>query len=75
MLRRRELADRSFTMHPRELLVGTDHIASITDGELRRAGRVETWGTVWLYKVRVGRIAEGRLLPFDPRTFDRIWSP
>jgi ketosteroid isomerase-like protein len=74
MLRRRELADRTFTMHPRELLVGIDHIASITDGEVRRAGLLETWGTVGLYKVRAGKIAECRLLPFDPGTFDRIWG-
>lgn len=74
MLRRRELAERTFTMHPRELLVGSDHIASITDGEMRRAGRVETWGTVGLYRVRAGKIAEARLLPFDPLAFDRLWS-
>jgi ketosteroid isomerase-like protein len=74
MLRRRELADRTFNMHPRELLVGSDHIASITDGEMRRDGRVQTWGTVGLYRVRDGKIAEARLLPFDPPAFDRIWS-
>jgi uncharacterized protein len=74
MLRRRELAERTFTMHPRELLVGSDHIASITDGEMRHAGGVETWRTVGLYRVRDGKIAEARLLPFDAQAFDRIWS-
>lgn len=74
MTRRRDLAERSFTMHPQELLVGTDHVASITDGEVRRHGRVETWSTVGLYAIEAGKVTECRLLPFDQRQFDRIWS-
>ncbi len=74
MARRRDLAARTFRMHPRELLIGPQHIAVITDGEVQRDGAVETWSTVGLYRIRTGRIAECHLLPFDQRAFDRIWS-
>jgi uncharacterized protein len=73
MARRRDLADQTFTMHPLELLVGEHHAASITAGEARREGRVQTWLTVGLYRIRDGRVLECRLLPFDQEQFDRIW--
>lgn len=75
MARRRDLADRTFTMHPRELLVGEDHVASLTDGEVRRGGRVERWSTIGLYRIAEGRVAECHLIPLDQSRFDRIWSP
>jgi hypothetical protein len=56
--RRRDLAGRSFRLHPGELLVG----------EERR------WSTVGLYRLRDGRIAACWLLPLDPAAFDEIWA-
>jgi YbgC/YbaW family acyl-CoA thioester hydrolase len=74
MAARRELAARTFTMHPRELLVGDHHVASLTDGTLERDGRRYAWSTVGLYRVEGDRIAECHLIPFDQEDFDRAWS-
>ena len=73
--RRRDLAGRTFRMQRRDVLVGDgDRIAALTDG-LATIGDVERrWSTVGLYDVVGGRIAACRLLPFDQRAFDAIWS-
>jgi SAM-dependent methyltransferase/ketosteroid isomerase-like protein len=73
--RRRELASRTFRMHPAELLSGPgEHAAMITHGEVRIDGAVRRWSTVGLYRLRGDRVAECRLLPFDQAEFDRIWT-
>jgi acyl-CoA thioesterase FadM/ketosteroid isomerase-like protein len=71
---RRELASGTFTMHPRELLVGDHHVASLTDGTLEHDGRSYSWSTVGLYRVEDDRVAECHLIPFDQADFDRAWS-
>lgn len=74
-VRRRELAARSFRMHPGELLVGDgDYIAALTDGTATIAGELHHWSTVGLYRLEGSRIAEAWLLPLDPERFDRIWT-
>jgi ketosteroid isomerase-like protein len=73
--RRRDHAARSFRMHPGEVLVGDgDHVAVLTDGTARIAGREERWSTVGLYRIADGRIAACRLLALDAAAFDRIWA-
>ena len=73
--RRRDLAARTFRMHPGELLVGDgEHVAMLTDGTATIAGDEHRWSTVGLYRFRDGRIAACWLLPLDPAAFDRIWS-
>ena len=73
--RRRDLASRTFRMHPAELLTGSgEHAAMITHGEATIGGREHRWSTVGLYRLRGDRVAECRLLPFDQAEFDRIWS-
>jgi uncharacterized protein len=75
MLRRRELADRTFRMHPRELLVGEgEHFAALTDGSAVIAGRRREWSTIGVYRLRGARLAECWLVPFDQAEFDSIWS-
>ena len=61
-------------MHPRELLIGEHHVASITDGEITRDGSTERWSTVGLYKIAAMKIAECHMIPFDQAEFDRIWA-
>jgi uncharacterized protein len=74
MTARRRLANATFRLHPGELLVGSDdHIASLTDGTAVVDGTERRWSTVGLYRIRAGRIAECRLLPFDAEAFDEIW--
>jgi len=73
--RRRDLADRSFRMHPGDLLVGEgDHVAVLTDGTATIDGVERRWSTVGLYRLRGERVAACRLLPLDAAAFDAIWS-
>jgi hypothetical protein len=61
-------------MHPGEVLVGTDHVAVLTDGSATIGGREHRWSTVGLYRLRGDRIAACRLLPLDPDAFDAAWA-
>jgi ketosteroid isomerase-like protein len=73
--RRRDLASRTFRMHPGEVLVGDgEHVAVLTDGTAVLDGEERRWSTVGLYRCCDGRIAACSLLPLDPEAFDRIWS-
>ena len=73
--RRRDLASRTFRLHPGEVLIGDrDHVAVLTDGTAVLGGEERRWSTVGLYRFRSGRIAECWLLPLDQKEFDQIWS-
>jgi YbgC/YbaW family acyl-CoA thioester hydrolase len=73
--RRRDLAGRTFQMTGREVLTGDEGwIASVTDGRAHIDGQDVTWSTVGLYRLRDGRIAASRLLPFDAAAFDAVWA-
>ena len=72
--RRRDLADRTFRMHPGEVLTGAgDHVAVLTDGSAVIDGSERRWSTVGLYRVRGDQIAACWLLPLDADAFDEIW--
>jgi ketosteroid isomerase-like protein len=73
--RRRDLAARSFRMHPGDLLTGdSDRVAVLTDGTATIGGVEHRWSTVGLYRLREGRVAACWLLPLDQAAFDAIWS-
>jgi ketosteroid isomerase-like protein len=73
--RRRDLADRTFQMKRRDVLVGEgDRVAALTDGSVTIRGVDHSWSTVGLYEVVDGQIAACWLLPLDQRAFDAIWS-
>jgi ketosteroid isomerase-like protein len=73
--RRRDLAARSFRMHPGDLLTGEgDRVAVLTDGTATIGGAERRWSTVGLYELRDGCVAACWLLPLDPMAFDAIWS-
>jgi ketosteroid isomerase-like protein len=75
MARRRDLADRTFRMHPRDVLTGDgDRVAALTDGEAVIAGRRWTWSTVGLYEFRGDLLAACWLLALDQAAFDRVWA-
>ena len=75
MVRRRDLADGTFRMRRRELMVGEgEHFAALTDGIATIDGRRREWSTVGLYRLRAELLAECRLLPFDQAQFDEIWG-
>jgi ketosteroid isomerase-like protein len=73
--RRRDLARRTFRMHPGEILTGAgDHVAVLTDGTAVIDGAEHRWSTVGLYRFRGDLVAACWLLPLDPAAFDRIWA-
>lgn len=72
--RRRELADRSFRLHAREILVGEGELlAALTDGTALLGGVEHRWSTIGLYRFRDELVSSCRLVPFDQAEFDRIW--
>jgi ketosteroid isomerase-like protein len=72
--RRRDLADRTFRMHPGDVLVGEgNHVAVLTDGTATIGGVQRRWSTVGLYRLRGERVAACWLLPLDAAAFDAIW--
>lgn len=73
--RRRDLADHTFQMKRRDVLVGDgDHLAALTDGFATIRGIDYRWSTVGLYEVIDRQIAACWLLPLDQRAFDAIWT-
>lgn len=73
--RRRDLADHTFQMKRRDVLVGDgDRVAALTDGFATIRGVDHRWSTVGLYDIVGRQIAACWLLPLDPRAFDAIWS-
>ena len=73
--RRRNLAARTFRMHPGDLLTGDgDHVAVLTDGTATIGCIERRWSTVGLYRLHLGRVAACWLLPLDQGAFDAIWS-
>ena len=73
--RRRDVADRTFRMTRRDVLVGDgDRIAALTDGSATIRGIDHRWSTVGLYDVMDQRITACWLLPLDHGAFDAIWS-
>jgi ketosteroid isomerase-like protein len=72
---RRDLADRTFQMKRRDVLVGDgDRVAALTDGFATIRDVDHHWSTVGLYQVTDQQIAACWLLPLDQRAFDAIWS-
>jgi ketosteroid isomerase-like protein len=75
MARRCDLADRTFRMHPRDVLTGDgDAVAALTDGEAVIDGRRWTWSTVGLYRFHGYLLGACRLLALAQAAFDRVWA-
>jgi uncharacterized protein len=72
--RRRALASATFRVHVRAVLASGDLVAQLAGGTAELGGREVAWETVGVFQVRDGRIAEGRLVPFDQYLFDEVWS-
>jgi hypothetical protein len=73
--RRRDLADHTFQMKQRDVLVGDgDHLAALTDDFATIRNVDHRWSTVGLYNVIDQHITACRLLPLDQHAFDAIWA-
>ena len=73
--RRRALARATFQVQVRAVASSGDLVFQLAGGTAELGGRQVTWETVGVFRVRDGRIAEGRLIPFDQYLFDELWSP
>jgi hypothetical protein len=49
-------------------------VVQLAGGTAELGGREVAWETVGVFSVRDGRIAEGRLVPFDLYLFDEVWA-
>jgi ketosteroid isomerase-like protein len=72
--RRRGLARATFKIHVHDELTSGDLVIHLAGGTAQLGGHEVEWETVGIYRVRDGRIAEGRLVPFDQYLFDELWS-
>jgi len=73
--RRRDLADHTFQMKRRDVLVGDgDRLAALTDGFATIRNVNHHWSTVGLYDVIDRQITACWLLPLDQHAFDAIWA-
>jgi len=51
-----------------------DLVIQLAGGTAELGGREVAWETVGIFIVRDGKLAEGRLVPFDQYLFDAVWS-
>jgi ketosteroid isomerase-like protein len=72
--RRRALARATFRVNVRAVLARDDLVIQLAGGTAELGGSEVAWETVGVFRVREGRIAEGRLVPFDQYLFDEVWS-
>jgi ketosteroid isomerase-like protein len=72
--RRRALARATFRVHVHEVLASGDVVIQLAGGTAELGGGEVAWETVGVFRVREGKIAEGRLVPFDQYLFDEVWS-
>ncbi len=73
--RRRDLADHTFQMERRDILVGDgNRVAALTDGFATIRNADHRWSTVGLYEFAGQLITACWLLPLDQHAFDTIWA-
>jgi uncharacterized protein len=72
--RRRELANATFRIDVRGVLADDERAVILAGGEVEYGGEMLSWGTVAIFRVVEGRIAECWMVPHDQDAFDEIWS-
>jgi ketosteroid isomerase-like protein len=72
--RRRELANATFRIDVRGALSDDERTIILAGGEVEYDGETFAWGTVGIFRISDGAIAECWVVPYDQRSFDRIWS-
>jgi uncharacterized protein len=71
--RRRKLARGSFRIVVRGVLADDERAVILAGGEVQHDGESFTWGTVAVFRIAEGKIAECWVHPYDQYAFDRIW--
>ena len=72
--RRRELADATFRIDVRGVLADDQRVVILAAGKVESGGETLGWGTVSIFRIAEGRLAECWVLPHDQHSFDEIWS-
>jgi ketosteroid isomerase-like protein len=72
--RRRALARATFRVHVHDVLSSGDLVIQLAGGTAELGGSEVRWETAGVFRIRDGKIAEGRLVPFDQYLFDELWS-
>jgi uncharacterized protein len=72
--RRRTLARATFRIDVRGVLADDERAVILAGGEVELDGETFTWGTVGIFRLGEGRIAECWVVPYDQQAFDEIWS-
>ena len=72
--RRRELAEATFRIDVRGVLADDERTVILAGGRVENNGQSYAWGTVGIFRIVAGRIAECWVLPHDQDAFDEIWS-
>lgn len=72
--RRRELARATFRIDVRGVIADQERAVILAGGEVELAGERLAWGTVGIFRIARGKIAECWVIPNDQDAFDRIWS-
>jgi ketosteroid isomerase-like protein len=72
--RRRELANATFRIDVRGVLADDERTVILAGGEVEHDGETFAWGTVGIFRIADGAIAECWVVPYDQLAFDSIWT-
>lgn len=72
--RRHELARATFQIDVRGVLADDERAVILAAGEVQHGGETFAWGTVAIFRIADGRIAECWVVPHNQHVFDDIWS-
>ncbi len=72
--RRRKLANATFRIDVRGVLCDDQRTVILAGGEVEHGGETFAWGTVGIFRIAAGRIAECWVVPYDQDAFDEIWA-
>ena len=72
--RRRELAEGTFRIDVRGVLADDERAVILAAGEVQSGNETLSWGTVGIFRLDDGKIAECWVVPYDQRSFDVVWS-
>jgi ketosteroid isomerase-like protein len=72
--RRRDLANATFRIDVRGALADDERTVILAGGRVEYDGESFAWGTVGIFRIADGAIAECWVVPYDQDAFDEIWS-
>ena len=71
---RRTLTNATFRIDVRGVLADDQRTVILATGLLEHGGETFTWGTIAIFRITEGKIAECWVVPHDQGAYDEIWS-